>query len=684
MSTIPFYGPVVIKTSYMGYKSKLDTIRSSESNLSVYLESFEFYSDEIVTTADFTGVNSSDAIQKIRVIGKDRIEKQNAFSLRELLTQEAGIQVSQDGILGTGVSINGVSGENVKIMIDGVPLVGRLDGNIDISQINMSNVERVEIIEGPMSALYGSDALGGVINIITKQQRSEDIDFSLNTRHEAVGGDFLMPHDGIYNFDASIGFEFLETDFRLNGGRNFFGGFDLDESQRSQAWNPKEQYFVDFSAGYSIGNKSRIKLQSNFFNETLIDYGNLIQPFEITAFDNHFLTNRWMSSLNFESTELGGNPLITTLSYSRFDRTRINYVKNLENLSQTPSADMSAHDTTVFDNIMLRTFYTLPEFSEHISIQTGFEGNLDNAYGERIENGGQEIVDLAGFVSTSFNFSGFEIQPAARFIYNSLYEAPIIPSLNLKYSFDDVILRGSVAQGFRAPSIKELYLLFVDVNHNIIGNSNLQAENSVSANLNVDWQTLSGSLDNPWLLKISGRGFYNQINDMITLAMDANDPQLFSYFNLDNFTSVGAGINSSLFYSDFQVNTDFVVIGRTNSLTGNDLHFTPEATLGLTYTYKPWGITASTNTKYTGTMPLFVTGQSGEIENGFMQDFTMTDLSLAYKVYEGWSINAGVRNLFDVQNLQSSVQAQGGVHSSGSSSQAFAWGRSLYFGFSFR
>ena len=77
--------------------------------------------------------------------------------------------------------------ENVKIMVDGIPIIGRLDGNIDLGQINLDNIERVEIIEGPMSVSYGSDALGGVINLITKKSQVKTYNLLLSQQFETKG-----------------------------------------------------------------------------------------------------------------------------------------------------------------------------------------------------------------------------------------------------------------------------------------------------------------------------------------------------------------------------------------------------------------------------------------------------------------------------------------------------------------
>ena len=105
----------------------------------------------------------------VQIISKKTIEKMAAQHVAEVLQNQSGVLMSQDPSLGASVQLQGMGGQNVKILINGIPMIGRLNGNIDISQIPTQQIERIEIIEGPMSVVYGTDALGGVINIITKK-----------------------------------------------------------------------------------------------------------------------------------------------------------------------------------------------------------------------------------------------------------------------------------------------------------------------------------------------------------------------------------------------------------------------------------------------------------------------------------------------------------------------------------
>src|SRR5690606_31303934 len=103
----------------------------------------------------------------------------------------------------------------IKILMDGVPIGGREGGNIDLSQFNVYNIERIEIIQGPMSIMYGSDALGGVINLISKNTKKK-IGLSGEAYYESVGK---------YNFNLTATKTFGKHSLSIGGGRNYFDGY---------------------------------------------------------------------------------------------------------------------------------------------------------------------------------------------------------------------------------------------------------------------------------------------------------------------------------------------------------------------------------------------------------------------------------------------------------------------------
>jgi outer membrane receptor for ferrienterochelin and colicins len=110
------------------------------------------------------------SISNVKVINSKTIEQMAAADLNDVISRQLNIRISRDNSLGSStINLMGISGQNIKIMIDGVPVNGRLFDQLDLSQLNLQDIERIEIIKGPMSIAYGTNSLGGAINLVTKK-----------------------------------------------------------------------------------------------------------------------------------------------------------------------------------------------------------------------------------------------------------------------------------------------------------------------------------------------------------------------------------------------------------------------------------------------------------------------------------------------------------------------------------
>ena len=143
---------------------------------------------EVVVTATRTNKSIYDSPVQTEVIGKDFIEDSGADSLDDLFG-DIGIEYAETG-MGSHIQLQGMDGERVLFLIDGKKITGRVAGNLVTSMIPLENIERVEIVRGPQSALYGSEAIGGVINIITKKPSYEPAGGFTVKNH------LLLPSDG--------------------------------------------------------------------------------------------------------------------------------------------------------------------------------------------------------------------------------------------------------------------------------------------------------------------------------------------------------------------------------------------------------------------------------------------------------------------------------------------------------
>lgn len=457
-----------IEVSVVGYETLKDTL-SNQSVIRLGLQPDNLF-DEVVVTAQYNAVSANKAVQKITVISQDQIIRSGSNNLSDILNYQAGIRLTQDNVLGSSMNLEGISGENVKILIDGVPVIGRLNGNVDVSQINLNNVERIEIVEGPLSVNYGTNALAGTINIITKKAPKKSIDVNVNPYYESIGN---------YNFTVAAGVKMKSNSLQVNAGRNYFDGWSADDpffqfpksrladTNRFKTWKPKEQYFGDIRYNTSVSGWN-ISPYLRYFDELIINRGYPIQPYYETAFDDYYHTNRTDVGTTIKKKFKKSN-LNTIIAYNNFIRVKNTYFKDLTNLEQTLSETPGAQDTSRFTLTNVRVNYQFYPLSK-LDVELGADVNYESAYGVRILNLEQFIGDYAAFVTGQWRpAKKLIIKPGLRYAYNSVYDAPVIPSVNLKWQSGAWALRGSIARGFRAPSLKELYFDFVDINHNIHG-----------------------------------------------------------------------------------------------------------------------------------------------------------------------------------------------------------------------
>lgn len=658
--------PFLLVISKMGYVTVTDTLQPKQPK-TYTLQTSSVGLKDVTVTGQFEPTSAEKAVQRIRIIDRQRIEQQGAVNLRDLLTNELNVRISQDGVLGSQMSLMGLGGQNVKILIDGVPVIGRNDGNIDISQLNLNNIERVEIVEGPMSVIYGTDALGGVINLITKKPSGKQYHARLNTYYETVG---------TYNVDASAGVQHKNTQFSVSGGRNFFDGYSENEDPklRLMQWKPKEQYFFDAQLRVKF-NKQSHRLFSQYFDETITSrYSPIVTPYDVRGFDDYFVTYRTTNSLYSDFYFNNKATLNLINSFSTYERRKIAYIKDLVTGEETLVPNAESQDTSKFNLFLMRGTYTTNS-NKYINSQLGYDINIENGEGEKLDGGKQQIGDYAAYyISDIKPVNRLTLRQGLRFIYNTRYGAPVIPSFNVKYDItSNLSARASYAQGFRAPSLKELSLFFVDVNHNIKGNNNLKAEKSNNYLLSLTYVREFNKLN----FKLDATGFYNTMSDMINLAIVDLTKQLYTYVNIDEYKTKGINLNTEIRYKNVRANAGYSYTGRFNQLSKttstDEFLYANEYKGNLTYSIKKIKTDVSVFYKYTGELPSFIES-NGSVYQGFTQAYQMLDASITKQLFKNkLSIAIGAKNLTDVKTINFSGAAS--AHSAGSGSALMGMGR---------
>jgi len=664
-----FSKAIIMAISYIGYETLIDTIYEA-GDLEMELIPTVFNINEVVITAQYTPERADKSIYKVNLITSKQIDEKSANNLNDLLGSELNFRVAQDGALGSSLSIQGLSGEHIKFLVDGVPVIGRMNGNIDISQLNLYNVDHVEIIEGPMSVVYGSNALAGVINIITKESMKGSMRANASTYVESVG---------VFNFDGLVGFKRKNHNFSASGARNFFNGFSTNDSLRSMQWKPKRQY--NFDAFYMFDTESfKLKLSGSYFNEKLQSKGDLLPPYYETAFDTYFYTDRITSKLDIVKSFKNKRFMNVVGAYSWYKRRKETLFKDLTTLDEVVTGNSEDQDTTRFDNIMVRGTYSKSDNSRKLNYQMGLDFNLERGRGKRITDYEQEIGDYAAFISLKYAPGPkFVFQPGIRFIYNTKYAAPLVYSLNFRWQpFENITARASYARGFRAPSLKELYLFFVDVNHNIKGNEDLEAEDSHNVNASIGYFREKDIHYIGFELKL----FYNNINNIITLAQVDNN--LYTYVNVDKYITQGFEIETKYkFYPNFDVRVGLVETGRYNAYSedesgANKFNYSTDVITNLHYKIIRWNADISLFYKYSGKLPQFFVNPDGDLVEGFIEHYNTMDITMQKFIFGNkLVIGGGIKNIFDVTDVDASAVV-GGAHSGSTSGYSVGWGRTFF------
>lgn len=675
---------IYLVISQMGFHTITDTIEANKRK-DYSLISSSILIEEVCVTGEYVPTTSSQAINKITVIRKEEIINSGASTLNDILTYQANIRIEQDNVLGSGMSMSGMSGDNVKILQDGVPMIGRLDGNIDLSQINLDNVERIEIVNGPLSVNYGTNALAGTINIITKKNNHAGVNGNVLSMYESVGN---------YNLSGNVNIKRKNNTLKLSGGRKFFDGWSpnadffsfpqetLADTNRSMQWNPKLQHFAEISFISQL-KKWTINPYVRFYQETITNRGFPRAPYFENAFDDVYYTMRFDQGVNIDR-DFKNSKLNVIAGYNYFKRTKNTYFKDLTTLNQILTPNPSDQDTSLFDLIILRATYSSSR-KHWLNYQIGTDINVESATGPKIRDNRQQIGDYAVFTSaiiTAFN-KKLDIKPGFRYAYNTVFAAPITPSLNVKYQLKKVQVRASIAQGFRSPTLKELYFNFVDINHNIVGNINLAPETSVNFNGGLTW--LKPVKDNN-LLKAEGSFFYNDFQNLITLGIQPDGG--FTYINIGEFSTIGGQGALSYTGKKLRVQTNFTYIGRFNIEQSEDLPkyiYSPE--IGTTASYKLFKNKMSVNAfyKYNGKLINYSVTDDG-IRTNTLGDYHILDLSITSHVFgKNLTIVCGAKNLLNVQNINViGTNAGGGAHSAGSSQLPIGRGTSVFLSLNYK
>ena len=410
------------------------------------------------------------------------------------------------------------------------------------------------------------------------------------------------------------------------------GNIDVTDD-RYMEFKPKLIYNGDLE--YAYRNKDfNLRIGSSLMHSTLRDYTNL-------GLDFYYYTLRSINKITV-SNKLGKHMSYNVIgAFTYFNR-------DVETLIQ---GDVNGKTSTRFDNYMTRGSFTHAKEGSKISYQFGWDINHEIGTGDRIGTGKENITDYAAFASAQWQLlETLSLQPGIRFIYNTSFKAPVIPSINIQWKpINNLNLRISYAKGFRAPTLKELYLNFQDINHNITGNPDLEAETTNSYNASIGYKIKN---DN-YTIKIEPSMFFNDGQDVIALIVTDAGSNAATYANVDFRRTTGGNFNVAFQHQNgLSLSAGYNLTGQSIKNGGSpwtNTDYYDNITFNAKYNYKKWGLVSQANYKYYGKTPGLTTDlTTGELYNVYTESYSDLEITFS-KLFYNNRINfvAGAKNLFN-------------------------------------
>ncbi|MEM6532683.1 MAG: TonB-dependent receptor [Myxococcota bacterium] len=487
-------------------------------------EVFEWPGLETVVTGTRTSRPLAETPVPTELIQRSELEDFGQQGLDGVLRELPGVEI-QPSFNALGLRLQGLDPSYVLMLVDGERMIGRIGGAVDLRRFRLENIERLEIVRGASSALYGSDAIGGVVNIITRDV-NQPLQSEAQSQISAFGSEFggLTVSGTIAHGDELEG-------YRLTAGLHRNEAFDLDPSDLATTVGVSEFYDVSLHARRRLSDRFELRARGSYERrdsesiDTPVGGGNAVYD-------------------RLNATETASAALTGTydINDAATVQTRVNvgYFRDQFLLDQRNAVQGDQDQETEELLGQVESFGSVELGAGH-TLTAGIDVISQNLSGERIqEEQAERRSRFAGYVQDEWRIvDSVTLVPGLRFDSDSQFGSQLSPKLTARVDLTDkLVLRGSYGAGFRAPDFRQLYLLFENtgVGYVVNGNPDLNPERSQSFNVNAEWSATSrvvAELD----------GYVNQLDNLIDFDAvgggTGGEPIRFEYVNRESGYTTG-------------------------------------------------------------------------------------------------------------------------------------------------
>lgn len=484
--------------------------------------------EEVIITGTRTKKQLAALPMPAIVISEQQIKETGSNRLRDIIAEQTGIIMVPDHSNSEGVQLQGLDSDYTLVLIDGLPVIGRVVGNLDLNRLSVGNIEKIEIVKGPSSALYGSDAIGGVINIITKKLKKNTTETEVST---------LAGFGAQEEFDFYAGVMHKKDKFSLttNINLNTTGSYDLSPEDGEVSAYTQQNGTFNIGASYDFSDKLIFKTNNRFFKQTVFE-----------------------SEADAIKEDIGLNG---EFIHKPSDNLTLNY---LFYHSRHNTKSVFDGETSIYDQTLYR-----PEIKADFKIN---KSNLITGVGANFDGLERTFFDGEENYNNYYVFAQYDTKPienlnviiGTRFDYFNKFNSAFSPKLSLSYKLNSWFTpKASVGFGYKVPDFRYLFYNFrnpgsgyivlgTEVLHDLYGNATevsslekkLTPESSIGYNFGFNVTPHQN-------LKINVNFFRNDIKDLINsfqVGVASNElfkdlstgTSVFSYENISEAFTQGA------------------------------------------------------------------------------------------------------------------------------------------------
>lgn len=576
--------------------------------------------DEFVLTTTRTSKRVDELPVPIQLINTGDIKKIAPMSMQDILYYSIpGIEMSEHGGI-THITIQGYDAEYFAFLVDGEEVAGLKSGSIDLMRLSPENIERVEVVKGAGSALYGSSAVGGVINFITKTSKEPTSGF--------VTAGFKMPKQ--WTSYGELGFNRKNWNNTTSISADREGDYMIKRRDGEAEYKRMRNDIFRASNRFTWQPNKRFSLRNNLGGSTRLQHRNEYQQ------DKYIYLNGRLTA-SYQLTDRS----VLTGSYDADYSSRMRYYPEV-GTTETQHKNLKQMGRAQYD-------LTLRDKSE---LNVGLEGHSEHLLSSQIRGAEDPKTILYGVLYGQYLktlIKGLDLLVGLRADIHSTYGLNLSPKATLSYKKDGWMLRGGYARAFKSPSMMELYYNW---SHHgmfeIFGNPDLKPETANQFLLGLGYKN--------HLIRASVGGHYSLFKDKIGMITDAKNNQ--QHINFEG--------TSKMLVADAQFEW-FIVNGVSLRLSyafshgpqmyeykGNEYDISmirPHNLIAQLNGYKQWGkwsLSGSLIGQYLSSISSFSINRDTEKMEPYIVDgYPMTRLNISGCYDQRYTLTVGVDNLLN-------------------------------------